>query len=147
MGVDRRLDSIADKPAWVFDPQGGCGPKPARVFEYQLDTNKLSDLGVQDSDAPTDTPPPTNPLGPAFTVTSEHPAVIQVHTTACKGNYEWFVDLDYDYKGQRRTKSFGPYRTFGKAENTTLYIGQIKDEKGNFPPIETMNGAPQKCQQ
>ncbi len=64
-----------------------------------------------------------------------------------KGNYEWIFDVTYDYKGERRTRSFGPYRTYGKAENATLYIGQIKDEKGNFPPQETINGAPQKCQQ
>jgi hypothetical protein len=109
-------------PAWVYRPSGDCGDTYSRVYRLDLDNNSLFDLGLQgNGEAGNGKPPPTEPLGPAFTVTDKEPALIRVDVLSCKDNYSWTLDVTYVRNGKSETRVVGPYRSMGKAEDTELY--------------------------
>ncbi|MFJ3641548.1 hypothetical protein ACIPRD_17545 [Streptomyces sp. NPDC090108] len=102
-------------PSWVAMTQGGCGDVKERVFELDLDKPRLLDKGVEGGGYtdPTDPPVRTNPLGSGFTVSASDPAIIRVDAQACRGNYEWSLQIDYSYRGKSLHKVAGPFRSFG----------------------------------
>ncbi|MFF4484978.1 hypothetical protein ACFY0F_00540 [Streptomyces sp. NPDC001544] len=118
-----RVPERIKPPAWVALTQGGCGDVYGRAFELDLDRPKLTDKGVQGMPQSGEPTAPANPLGPAFKVTSEDPAVVRIDAQACRGNYSWSLVIDYSYDGKSYSKAIGPFKSMGKADaHTVTYI-------------------------
>ncbi|MFI8234884.1 hypothetical protein ACIGDI_39420 [Streptomyces sp. NPDC085900] len=107
-------------PAWVAVTGGGCGETYGRVFDYNLDTAHFADKGVVGQRSSEDSPAPTNPLGPGFTVSADDPATVLVNATACRGNYEWSLRITYTSGNTTHHKVVGPFRSMGKAGKNTV---------------------------
>ncbi|MEV8375183.1 hypothetical protein AB0P21_20790 [Kribbella sp. NPDC056861] len=121
--VQHRDPTRLPAPAWVYKPTGDCGDTYSRVYQLDLDEDSLIDLGLngnpQGKDG--DEAVVAEPLGPAFTVTDQHPALIRVDALSCKDNYSWTLDITFVRDGVTGTRIIGPYRSMGKAENTELH--------------------------
>lgn len=135
-----RVPKKIGPPEWVALTQGGCGDVKDRVFDLDLDTPKLVDRGViggGEAD-PSEPPVRTNPLGSGFTVSSTDPAIIRVDVSACRGNYEWSLQVDYSYHGKTLHKVVGPFRSFGAAgQNTSVYTPDLGTGKVGTPSPPT----------
>ncbi|MFK0254930.1 hypothetical protein [Streptomyces sp. NPDC090445] len=107
-------------PAWIALTQGGCGDAYNRVFEYDLDQAVLTDKGVDRKPPPGEKPANAKPLGSGFTVSADDPAVIRVDVTACQGNYEWGLFVDYVHAGQSYRRQLGPFRSMGVRGKDTV---------------------------
>lgn len=120
-----RVPKEIGPPDWVALTQGGCGGVKDRVFDLDLDKPNLVDRGIVE-DGPVDPSAPpirTNRLGSGFTVSAADPAIIRVDVSACHGNYEWSLQIDYSYRGQYRHEVVGPFRSFAVAgSNTAVYV-------------------------
>ncbi|MGV9233227.1 hypothetical protein [Streptomyces nigra] len=136
-----RIPKKIDPPSWVALTQGGCGDVRDRVFNLDLDKPQLLDRGVEGTGEadPTEPPVRTNSLGSGFTVSATDPAIIRVDATACRGNYEWSLQIDYTYQGKALHKVVGPFRSFGAAgkeakvyvpDLSTGEIGAATEDKG-----------------
>ncbi|NWF31066.1 hypothetical protein HW130_33305 [Streptomyces sp. PKU-EA00015] len=100
--------------------------------------------GFRVSWCPGDKPAPTNPLGSGFTVSAKDPAIIRVDATACHGNYEWSLVVDYSHNGKPLHKTLGPFKTFGAADkNTRAYVPNLSTGKIGDPLPEA--GSPSGC--
>ena len=135
-----RVPKKISPPAWVALTQGGCGEVKDRVFDLDLDKPELVDRGVEGSGEsdPSEPPVRTNPLGSGFTVSASDPAIIRVDVSACRGNYEWSLQIDYSYHGQSLHKVVGPFRSFGAADkNTSVYIPDLATGKIGAPSTDT----------
>ncbi|MFD3399858.1 hypothetical protein ACFWUU_04225 [Kribbella sp. NPDC058693] len=125
-------------PAWVYVPSGDCGSDYSRVFRFDLDNNTFVDRGLVGSpEAGEERPPPSNPLGPSFTVTDREPALVEVDVVSCKENYSWTLDITFTRNSKQETRTIGPYRSMGKAVNTELhemdpYTGELASEVKRF---------------
>ncbi|MFF4644388.1 hypothetical protein [Streptomyces sp. NPDC001389] len=121
--LSTRLPAQIDPPAWIGVTQSGCGGFIyGREFDLDLDKPSLVDKGVTGEPEPNEARAKANPLGPAFTVSATDPAVIRVDVTACSGNYEWSLYVDYSYAGRSYRKLVGPFRSMGvRGENTVGY--------------------------
>lgn len=98
-------------------------PAGGRAFELDLDRPKLTDKGMQGMPQSGEPTAQANPLGPAFKVTSEDPAVVRIDAQACRGNYSWSLVIDYSYDGKSYSKVIGPFKSMGKADaHTVTYI-------------------------
>ncbi|MFD7781460.1 hypothetical protein [Streptomyces sp. NPDC059753] len=108
-----RVPKKIGPPEWVALTQGGCGDVKDRVFDLDLDKPKLVDRGVVGSGEadPSEPPVRTNPLGSGFTVSSTDPAIVRVDVSACRGNYEWSLQIDYSYHGKTLHKVVGPFKS------------------------------------
>ncbi|MER5509394.1 hypothetical protein ABT052_29265 [Streptomyces sp. NPDC002766] len=115
-----RAPKTIDPPAWVAVTGGGCGETYGRVFDYNLDTAHFADKGVVGQRSSEDSPAPTNPLGPGFTVSADDPATVLVNATACRGNYEWSLRITYTSGNTPHHKVIGPFRSMGKAGKKTV---------------------------
>ncbi|WP_163645872.1 hypothetical protein [Mycobacterium conspicuum] len=122
--IDRR-DLAA--PAWIYSPNFGCGPNSAdRHIVWKLDSafDDFRDEGVAAGAAgPSNGTAPTAAFGPDFVLSGKDHARIRVDTYACRGNYQWRLDVEYTETGRSGVQSFpvGPYLSFGLANNTTDY--------------------------
>jgi hypothetical protein len=121
------LRSDLPSPAWVFQPEGGCGGETARLFHLALDNPPaLTDRGLDQEDSqPSGAAVPTAALGPAFVLTGTEHDQIQVHAVACRGNYEWNLGVNYVVTGQStvHTVTVGPYISYGRGQATIIYSG------------------------
>ncbi|MBJ6647141.1 MULTISPECIES: hypothetical protein [unclassified Streptomyces] len=125
-------------PKWIYEPRGGCGGSYIREFVLDLDAGKLLDKGLVGEAGPSDeTPPPTESIGPAFTVSRSDPAQITVSTHSCAANYEWELIIDYFADGVTGSVTLGPYRSMGVAKNTKKYF--IEDRK-TYKSEEQLSG-------
>ncbi|MGW2965115.1 hypothetical protein ACWDGI_42650 [Streptomyces sp. NPDC001220] len=115
-----RTPEAIDPPAWVAVTGGGCGETYGRVFDYNLDTAHFADKGVVGQRSPEESPAPTNPLGPGFTVSADDPATVLVNATACHGNYQWSLRITYTSGNRTYHKVVGPFRSMGKAGKNTV---------------------------
>ncbi|MFD3719804.1 hypothetical protein [Streptomyces sp. NPDC058674] len=107
-------------PAWIAVTQGGCGDVYGRVFEYDLDKAFFADRGVIGGLPPDGKEAKTNPLGAGFIVSSDDPAIVRIDATACKGNYEWGVLVDYSSNGKSYRREVGPFRSMGVLGKDTV---------------------------
>jgi len=121
-------------PAWVYAPEGGCGDTYERVFNLNLDKNTLIDAGLQGSPDAARGKPPAEPIGPAFTVTDRDPALVRVDALSCEGNYTWTLDVTYVRNNKSETRTLGPFRSMGLADDTTFYTSEPSNG-----PIEPIN--------
>ncbi|WP_345639481.1 hypothetical protein, partial [Streptomyces lacrimifluminis] len=129
-----RVPQRISPPAWVALTQGGCGGAQERLFDLDLDEPRLVDKGVVGDLLSGDKPAPSNPLGSAFTVNAKDPAVVRVDATACKGNYEWSLVVDYTYNGKQLHKKVGPFRTFSTTDkNTRAYVPNLSTGDAGEP--------------
>ncbi|MFJ3339124.1 helix-turn-helix domain-containing protein [Streptomyces sp. NPDC086766] len=117
--LSARVPQRIGPPTWVALTQGGCGDVQDRVFDLNLDRPQLVDRGVQGELQPGDKPAPTNHLGSGFTVNAKDPAIIRVDVTACHGNYEWSLVIEYTYNGHQFHKQLGPFRSLSVADKNT----------------------------
>jgi hypothetical protein len=109
------------------DPPKLTVPRPYGRYGTDEQANQppecrqLSIVGSGESD-PSEPPVRTNPLGSGFTVSSTDPAIVRVDVSACRGNYEWSLQIDYSYHGKTLHKVIGPFKSFGAAgQNTAVY--------------------------
>lgn len=127
-------------PKWVYEPRGGCGGAYYRNFVLDLDEGRLFDKGVVGGGAADgEKAPPTELIGPAFTVSRRDPAQITVDALSCKGNYEWELIIDYVQGGKSGRLTLGPYRSMGVARNTERYFsadGTTYESDGKFSGSE-----------
>ncbi|MFJ3922229.1 hypothetical protein [Streptomyces sp. NPDC090022] len=107
-------------PAWIAVTQGGCGDSYNRVFSYDLDRAVLTDRGIDGKPEPGRQKANANPLGPAFTVSAADPAVVRVDVSACEGNYEWGLIVDYAHAGHVYRQTVGPFRSMGVLGEDTV---------------------------
>ncbi|WP_237309696.1 hypothetical protein [Streptomyces sp. AMCC400023] len=135
-------------PKWVYEPRGGCGDMYHREFVLDLDGGRLFDKGVVgeasmlvDGEAP----PPTELIGPAFTVSRSDPAQVTVNTLSCKGNYEWMLFIDYVQGSTKGTVTRGPYRSMGVAKDTEHYF--TEDWKRYESEGKFSGSDPKRCEQ
>ncbi|WP_330460633.1 hypothetical protein OIB37_29390 [Streptomyces sp. NBC_00820] len=142
-----RLPKKIAPPSWVALTQGGCGGVKERVFELDLDRPRLVDKGVVDDGYtdPTDPPVRTNPLGSGFTVSASDPAIIRVDAQACRGNYEWSLQIDYSYRGKSLHKVVGPFRSFGAASPSTDVYTPSPSTGKTGAPSSSANVRPIGC--
>lgn len=133
-------------PAWIYVPDDGCGPyDPNRIFKFNVDKPNWVDIGA--FNGPGADPPggmPTAPLGPAFTVSKAQHARIVVDVSACHGNYEWNLDIQYLPSGSSTIKDhiIGPFQSYGVANNTTEYAGhQDTTGKVHVDQTTTLTGS------
>ncbi|MFD9749146.1 helix-turn-helix domain-containing protein [[Kitasatospora] papulosa] len=146
--LTRRFPKKISPPSWVVLTQGGCGSLKDRVFDLDLDRPELVDRGVQPTEATQEEPDPAvraNPLGSGFTVSATDPAIIRVAATACRGNYEWSVQIDYSYRGKSLQKEVGPFKSFSvRDENTKVYVPNNTTGKLEKPTMgtDTPGGCP-----
>ena len=116
--IDRR-DLAA--PAWIYSPSFGCGPNsPDRHIVWKLDSafDDFRDEGVASGAAnPKNGPAPTAAFGPDFVLSGDDHARLRVDTYACRGNYQWRLDIEYTETGRSGVQIFpvGPYFSFGLA--------------------------------
>ncbi|MFG2351864.1 helix-turn-helix domain-containing protein [Streptomyces phaeochromogenes] len=142
--LSTRIPTRIAAPNWVALTQGGCGDVQERVFTLDLDKPRLVDRGVQGELVPGDKPAPTNPLGSGFTVSAKDPAIIRVDATACRGNYEWSLVVDYSHDGKQLHRTLGPFKTFGVAgTKTQTYVPNLSTGKIGEPLPEA--GFPSGC--
>jgi len=117
--VYKKTDSA---PAWLYVPLGGCGDVYERLFALNLDNGSFRDMGIQ-GEARTGVAPPSEALGPAFTVSRADPALIVVDVLSCHGYYEWGLEVTYVVEGSQRVKVIGtptqPLRSWGATSATT----------------------------
>jgi len=142
-----RVPKKIQPPSWVALTQGGCGDVKDRVFNLDLDKPQLLDLGIEGSgdDDPSEPPVRANPLGSGFTVSATDPAIIRVDATACRGNYEWSLQIDYSYQGKALHKVVGPFRSFGAADKETkVYVPDLST--GDIGAESEEQGLPIGCQ-
>ncbi|MFM9590282.1 hypothetical protein ACKI1J_14390 [Streptomyces scabiei] len=138
----KKLQSNLPAPEWIYEPRGGCGGGYYRNFVLDLDGGRLFDKGlVGEASMLTDgeTPPPTEPIGPAFTVSRSDPAQITVNTLSCEGNYEWMFFIDWVQGSNSGRLTLGPYRSMGVAKNTERYFstdGKTYESDGKFSGSE-----------
>jgi hypothetical protein len=112
-------------PAWVYIEREGCGPYPGdRVFALNLDKPLLTDTGVEDSNH-IKAGAPTVELGTGFVVDDRDDIQIRLDSLACKGNYQWTIEVRYSDTDTGEIKSYevGPVTSYGRADNTIRYEG------------------------
>src|SRR5260370_26664766 len=111
-----RIDPISlPNPAWVYQPEGGCGDSAARVFRWDLDRDTFTDSGIQGGEYTPKPAPPSESLGPAFTVTATDSSFVVIDTISCHRNYQWHLDITYGYHGRDFTRTLGPFRSMGRS--------------------------------
>jgi hypothetical protein len=150
--LSTRVPKRISPPAWVALTAGGCGGVQDRVFDLDLDKPSLVDKGIEEGELAEDSPPvPTNPLGSSFTVSAKDPAVIRVDASACRGNYEWSLVIEYSYDGANDghplTRTIGPFKTFSVADQKTIaYTPNMRSKGAGSPtPItDSPTGCPVK---
>lgn len=130
-------------PLWVEDTYAECGGSTARVrnFLLALDVPTMIDGGLAGAGAsPDDSSSALDrideglaDLGPDFLLTGTTQGSINVKTVACSGNYEWTVDVAYAVAGDphQYVVTVGPYKTYGRSENTSVYLGRAGSD-GQF---------------
>jgi hypothetical protein len=122
--IDRR--DVAP-PAWIYSPNFGCGPNSAdRHIVWKLDSpqDDFRDAGVASgAGGPSNGVAPTEQFGPDFVLSNNEHARIRVDTYACRGNYQWHLDIEYTETGRSgvQTVPVGPYWSYGLADNTMDY--------------------------
>lgn len=118
------------EPAWIYDPEGGCGDTYQRVFDLNLDRRTMTDLGTQGN--PETLPsgsakPATSQVGPSFHVSGDDPATISIQAHACSERYSaWGVQITYVIDGKAHVDNIGsaaaPFRVTGKpAQSVPAY--------------------------
>jgi hypothetical protein len=148
--LSTRLPKKISSPKWVALTAGGCGGIEDRVFSLDLDKPSLVDKGIEEGAPAKDAPPVrTNPLGSSFTVSAKDPAVVRVDASACRGNYEWSLVVEYSYDGANHghplTKKVGPFKTFSVAgQDTVSYTPDMmsKDAGSPTPMTDSPTGCP-----
>lgn len=109
-----RVEPVDDVPEWVFMPIAQCGDLTNREFELDLDAASLRDLGVIGEVADDDTPPPVAVGSDLFVVDSETTASVVVRSFACKGSYDFWIDIAYTVSGSTTIEhqEVGPFRVY-----------------------------------
>ncbi|MFI0238060.1 hypothetical protein [Streptomyces sp. NPDC016845] len=135
-----RVPKRIDPPSWVALTQGGCGELKDRVFALDLDTPELVDHGVSEGEPdPSEPPVRTDALGSGFTVSAKDPAIVRVDASACRGDYEWSLRIDYSYDGRPLHKNIGPFRSYSTlSADTAMYVPDpVTGEPGEPITAET----------
>jgi len=102
------------EPAWIYEPQGGCGATYGREFSLDLDRRTMADLGIQGPAAakpPRSPAVPSSPLGSSFHVSAGDPAAIIIYARACEPSlYAWGLQVSYVVDGRTYMKVIGTQR-------------------------------------
>lgn len=120
-----------DSPAWIYDPAGGCGGAAARRFNFIVDStpespNQFVDAGAQGGvDFSSFDGVATEKLGSDFVISGSDETSIVIDAYACRGNYEWTVELQYSVAGDPTPyhADLGNFDIYGFGKNTAVYSG------------------------